>query len=210
MPARRWFLAGLLAAALASPTLAAADTAAERAEAFVRELTAEGIRLLTDDGLSHAERVDRVRGLMAAYFDVEAIGRWVLGRHWRRASPVERREYLALFEDWVILGYAARFGEYAGETLSVDRSVPLADDTVLVRSHINAPGSAERFVVDWRVRIRDGTLRIVDVAVGGTSMSQTVRSDFGSTVRRGGGDVSALITSLRNKVETLKAEMPAN
>jgi len=89
---------------------------------------------------------------MSDYFDIEAIGRWVLGRHWRRATTAERREFLALFEDWIALGYASRFGEYAG---------------------------------------------------------QTVRSDFGSTVRQGGGKVSFLISALRDKVKALKSKTAA-
>ena len=37
-------------------------------------------------------------------------------------------------------------------------------------------------------------------------MSNTLRSDFGSIVRRQGGKVAGLITALREKTEALKAE----
>jgi len=209
-PARRRFLAGLVAALLAPAAFVpAAAASTDRAEQFIRQLAAKGIELLTEEGLAHDERVRRVRGLMTDYFDIEAIGRWVLGRHWRRATVSERQEFLALFEDWIALGYAARFGEYAGQTVHVIRSVDLGRNTVVVRSEVVQPGGTQRILVDWRVHGGSESLRIVDVAVEGTSMSRTVRSDFGSTVRQGGDKVSVLIEALRDKVDALKVEAAA-
>ena len=53
IPARRRFLAGLVAALLAPAALAsAATTSTDRAEQFIRDLAAKGIELLTEDGLN--------------------------------------------------------------------------------------------------------------------------------------------------------------
>ncbi len=58
----------------------------------------------------------------------------------------------------------------------------------------------------WRVRAYgDDTMKVLDVIVEGASMSQTLRSDFGSIIRQKGGKVSALLDVLRAKTASLKA-----
>jgi len=42
------------------------------------------------------------------------------------------------------------------------------------------------------------------VIVEGTSMSNTLRSDFGSIIRQKGGSIAGLISALREKTASLK------
>ena len=60
-------------------------------------------------------------------FDMERIGRAVLGRYWRAASPEQRAEFLRLFEDFVVRVYAGRLSADSGETLEVG-ATRLRDD----------------------------------------------------------------------------------
>ena len=60
--------------------------------------------------------------------------------------------------------------------------------------------------LQWRVRKKDGGLRVVDVVVEGVSMSVTQRSDFASVIQSGGGKLDALIAHLRDR----KQEAVAN
>ncbi len=57
----------------------------------------------------------------------------------------------------------------------------------------------------WRVRAYGDTMKILDVIVEGASMSQTLRSDFGSIIRQKGGKVSGLLDVLRVKTAALKS-----
>lgn len=209
---RRTLCAALSATAVAVAIPAAwrparaAHHEADRARALIESLGREGVALLTDRSLPRGVWIARFRGLVSRYFALDAIGRWVLGRHWRRATPAEREIYLGLFEDLIVYGYAERFGEYAGETLEVERAVVDSADTVTVFSHVVRAETGDRLGVDWRVAHTDDTYRIVDILVGGTSLSHTMRSDFASTVRQSGGNVDGLIGVLRDKVAALKAD----
>lgn len=208
MRVSRRALCAALAASVVAPALpwAAAPGAAERARALIENLGDEGVALLTGEAMPREVWIGRFRDLVNRYFALDAIGRWVLGRHWRRATVAERRTYLALFEDLIVYGYAERFSEYAGETLEVERAVEEPGDTVTVRSHIVRAETGDRIGVDWRVGYHEDTYRIVDILVGGTSLSHTMRSDFASTVRQHGGTVAGLIGVLDDKVAALKAE----
>ena len=138
------------------------------------------------------------------HFAVEAIGKWILGRHWRQATVDEREKYLALFEDLIVVSYVDRFAEYTGEHLNVTRTVVVDSTNVTVFSEIMRPTGGPPVRVDWRVGSLDQTLKIVDVVVEGTSMSATLRSDFGSIIRRNGGGVAGLIAEMREKTQSLR------
>lgn len=186
------------------PGAAAADSADDARE-FVNSLADQAIQALTVPDISRPERVRRFRVLFNDHFAVEVIGKWVLGRHWRRAEPAERDEYLVLFEDYVVVSYVDRFAEYAGERLQITKAIVEADGSSIVHSEILLPGSGKTPVrVSWRIDGADGDLKIADLVIEGVSMSTTLRSDFGSIIRREGGRLAGLLDVLRDKTASLK------
>lgn len=197
-----------LAMALALPPgrAHAAAIDPEDARVFIQELSQQAVRSLTDDAVAKAERVRRFRRLFNDHFAVKAMGKWILGRYWRKASETERTEYLRLFEDLMVVSYVDRFAQYAGESLKIRRAVQHGEKTAIVFSEIVQPGSSKPIRVDWRVGRNSDAFKVLDVMVEGTSMSQTLRSDFGSTIRRRGGTLEGLLEALREKTADLKKE----
>jgi phospholipid transport system substrate-binding protein len=197
---------GLLAVAIliglvfAPPATGAADVS-QQARQFIETLAAQAVAALAQQDLAPAERERRARTLLNENFAVPTIGQWVLGRHWREATPTERDEYLRLFEELIIVTYMDRFSRYSGETLTVTRAVAGEDGgDVVVFSELNRPTAAP-VEVGWRVRGRDGAFKIVDVLVEGVSMGQTQRSEFASVIRNGGGSVEGLLVEMRRRVK---------
>ncbi len=176
---------GLAAIALA-PSHAAASTndIENAAREFVAEMSDDAIDALAAAGMSREERIDRFRALFNSRFAVPVIGRWVLGRHWRKATAEEQDEYLVLFEDLMVASYVDRFARYTGESLTITRSVSDGKRGVTVFSEIDRPEGGRAVRVDWRVANRGDLLKVVDVVVEGTSLSTTLRSDFSSIIRR--------------------------
>ena len=107
---RRSF-AGLIAIAvllcLAWPPVADSD----RPQIFIETLGSEVIEMLSDPVLSKEDRVAEFRRLLVNGFDLRTIGRFILGRYWRRATPAERQEFEQLFEDYIVATYAARWAD---------------------------------------------------------------------------------------------------
>jgi len=199
----------LLAAGPIFPAQASAEME-KGAGSFVESLAKQAVDSLADQKVTRPERIVRFRRMFNNSFAVEAIGRWILGRHWRTATDAERTEYLRLFEDLLVVSYVDRFAEYAGESLKISRSVTENENTVTVFSEIVRPNSGPPVRVDWRVgRNKDAVYKIVDVVVEGTSMSNTMRSDFTSVINQKGGLVSGLIEVLREKTDALKQQEAA-
>jgi len=183
----------------------------KEAELFVQSLADEAIKSLAIDGVEQEERVKRFRVLLNKHFDVPAIGRWVLGRYWRKASKEQRADYMGLFEDLIIATYVNQFTGLSGEVLEVTESITnKGKKDAIVRSEILRPKGQPPVKIDWRVRAPKGEFKIVDVVVEGVSMSQTQRSEFGSVIKREGGDLDGLLTALRKKTETLYAPKPTS
>jgi len=151
---------------------------------------------LTVKGIPRGEREARVREILKANFDEEAIAKFALGTYWRDATDAQRSEYMKLFEDMIVQTYTTRFENYSGQVLKIGESVPGGDNDSIVSSQIQQKDGPP-IDVQWRVRSENGSFRVVDVVVAGVSMSVTQRSDFASTIQNGGGKVDALLVSMR-------------
>ena len=177
-----------------------------RAEQFIRSLSDQAIESLTGKDAPREQRIKRFRKMFNDHFAVRSIGRFVLGRHWRKATDEEKKEYMVLFEDLMVVSYVDRFQRYAGENLNITKSQAEKPNTATVFSEISRANAARPVQVLWRVGARGETIKILDVVVEGASMSLTLRSDFGSIIRQKGGRISGLLEELRVKTAALKAE----
>ncbi len=202
-PARN-LVAVLTAALLAAAMMLIAGNAragqAEAPDAFIDRFAAEAIAVLSDPKTDDTVRAAEFRRFLTSKFDLDLVSRFVMGKHWRRATAAQRAEYRTLFEDFIVATYARRLGAYSGETL-VTRGVRKAGrKDKAVETVLNRPQGAPVSIA-WRLRAqKDGGWRIIDIAVEGVSLAVTQRSEFAAVIRQHGDSIPALIESLRAKV----------
>lgn len=200
MLTRRDILAGCLTLALvlaAVPGYAASDQ--EEARQLIESLADKAIAALTVKEVPRAERVKRFRALLHKHFAVKTIGRWVMGRYWRKATDAERTEFMKLFENLLVSIYVDRFADYAGVTLTVTKTATKGDADIIVYTQILRPDGSPLVRVDWRVRKRKGEQKVIDVMVEGVSLGQTQRSEVASVIRKNGGKIQSLLDEMRKK-----------
>lgn len=186
--------AALLTAGFPAP--AQADAAG--AQAFITKMTDNAVSFLGDPSLSNEERTASFRKLLGANYDMDTIGRFALGAYWKQATPAQRAEYSKLFKDMVVRVYSQRFKEYNGQKVEV-RSARSADGNDTIVTSFIMPQQGDSIQVDWRVRGKGASYRVVDVIVQGVSMALTQRSDFASVIQSGGGNVEVLLDHLRKQ-----------
>ncbi len=168
------------------------------AKALIGDIADRGIGFLSDTSLSQEKREAEFRDLLNDAFDMETIGRFALGRFWKTATPVQKKEYQKLFNELIVRVYTARFKEYDGQKLEVTGArKDSANDDVIVHTTIIPKRGQQKFVVEWRVRGKNQKFKVVDILVEGVSMALTQRSDFASVIQRGGGNVDILLEHLR-------------
>ncbi len=203
---RRPAAAAILAAMLLAVLIAgqARAQAVQDAGRFLADLTDRAVDELTEPGLSDDEQELRFRSLIGDGFDIPAIGRFVLGRYWRRASEEEQTAFLAAFEDMIVHRFLPLFAEYSGDKISIGVARPFKNNSnfISVSSKL-LRDEGETVRIDWRVRRRDDGFRIVDIVAEGISIAVTLRSEYTSVLKQNGGDVGALARKLRAVIEAL-------
>ncbi len=172
----------------------------DAASAMIEQLATRAMAIFGDGTLDVAERRRLFRELLLSNFDMVAMGRIVLGRNWRRATPEQQTEYMTLFEDYLVATYTRRFQGYSGERLRIKGSRDAREGVTVVRSEI-AMAQGDPVRVDWLVTVKSGRPRIIDVVVAGVSMAITHRSDFAAVINRAGG-IEGLLAELRAKINS--------
>ncbi len=178
---------------------AKAETNEKQAEAFMTEIGEKVITLLTNKSISNQERADQFRKILETKFNVKAIGKFVLGRYWKKASEEEKKKFLNLFTETTVASYATRFKEYTSEKFEITGSRRESDGGVTVLSRI-VRANGQNILIDWKIFEKDGELRIYDVILEGISMGITQRSEYAAVIQKGGGTIQAINNALEKKL----------
>jgi phospholipid transport system substrate-binding protein len=190
----------IMAGAAAATSSADSDV---KATAFMNKLWSHALELLNKNTPA-AVRQAKFRDLFHQDFDSPGIARFVLGRYWRTASPDQQKEFLKLFDDYVVYVYTARLSDFEGEQFKINGSRP-DQDSVVVSTDVLTPGAPSPLRVDWRLVANDGSYKISDVIVEGVSMLVTQRSEFASVIQRHGGQLQGLLDLMREKAASAAA-----
>lgn len=187
------------AAAIALLMLVSTGTAAagKGADDFIRTVGKHAFSSLTGKKLLDDQRQARFRIILNRTFEVPSIARFTLGRFWRRTSKQQRKEYVDLFEDFIVLSYAALFRNYSGDSFRVGKVREVNKSDVLVESELTL-NDRRKIVVYWRVRGKSD-FKVIDVIVEGVSMVITQRDEFAAIIDQNGGKVDSLLIALRKK-----------
>lgn len=192
---------GLFVFLVFSLVLAGSVRAAERPADFVQRLGDQATRVVSDATLLRSERRAALSQMLEDYFDLDLISRAVLGRHWRNATPEQRRSYRGVFKAYVLATYGRRLEGYAGETLEVGRARDEGRKGMLVSSRMHRPQGSP-IAVAWRLRPDNGSWRVYDMVVEGVSMIMTHRGEFDAVIRQSGS-----LEGLLEKLQTMTARM---
>ncbi len=211
---RRTFIAAIAAAGLGlclastgAPSFAQ-DTPSD-ARNFVEKLGERAINELTPEDVSDADRVKRMRALLADVFDMPTIAKFVLGVYWRRATEEERSEFLELYQTVVAHSYSRLFRDYASEIFLVNKERPAPGGGVIVYGRISRL-SDEPILVEMLVMKAGNRFKTMDIKVAGVSMPLTHRKEYSSVIRRRNGKVSGLLSALRKKARILEKSIASN
>lgn len=188
-------LAVALAFTLPITTARAQSNPGSDAQATIERLGERAMSAIANKSMSKDQKSAEFRKLLSEGFDMETAARFAAGRHWRELSDAQRREYLKLYEDMIIRVYSARFDSYKGQKFRVNGNRIDESGDVVVTSQIIGHGAP--IDVAWRVRQKGKQMRVIDVIVEGVSMAMTQRNDFASVIQRGGNNIGALLTYLR-------------
>jgi phospholipid transport system substrate-binding protein len=176
------------------PVLVASDIKA--AQKVVDQLGQAAIQVMANTTLSESAKKQAFKTLLSQNFDMPTIARFAIGKYWRTATQTQKMTYLDLFQKMVIDVYTARFNKYSGQTFEVVDSRLDSSGDVVVTSRLQSPNTPP-VSVEWRMRPKGASYRVIDVMVEGVSMAVTQRQDFAGVIQQGGGTVESLLDYLK-------------
>ncbi len=184
-------------AVLAEFETAAGGQSLHPAAQHIEKLGKEVMLMMHDPSVTMDKRIEYFGSLLARDLDIPLIGRFVLGKYWKKASDQQRAAYFEVFRQFVVQTYSARLGGVEVDRFEVVGTKGIGKKDILVKSKI-AQASSKPIRADWRMRNQDGVFRILDLSVEGISMALTLRKEFGSVLRKRGG-VDGLIDMLKGR-----------
>lgn len=141
--------------------------------------------------------------IVLPHFDFRRMSSWVLGKHWRKASPAEREQFVKEFRALLVRTYAAALNDNYDQKITF---LPLRAkkdaDEVTVRTEVELDSGFPIPISYKMYRTKDGEWLVYDVSIDGVSLVTNYRSAFSKEIRNGG--LPKLIASLaaRNQQAT--------
>ena len=195
---KKLFLALIL---FLSMTNAYAATPAD-AEKFAKSIADQLVADVMQSKAPVEQKRIRFEEIFVTNADMDMIVRFVLGRSFKSAPPEKISEFKTVFIENFVLTWADRFNSYSGESVTFT-NVRQNKNEFWTTSQINIPGTEKPIDVLWRLREKNGVMKVVDLVAEGVSMLQNYRNEYASVLQQNNGDVSALIRQLEKKNASL-------
>lgn len=177
--------------------LAGATVAEASPSQVVETLASQVIGVLKDGQLDTAQKRGRIEQIAYGAIDFGTLSKLVLARNWPKFSPTQRSEFESEFKQHLSATYGRNIDNYKNEKVQILGERAESRGDVTVQSKIVRGSSSEDVLVDYRLRQRDGSWKIIDVIIEGVSLVSNFRSQFQDIVANGGPD--KLLALLREK-----------
>jgi phospholipid transport system substrate-binding protein len=178
---------------------------------LVSKVANDTLKDLDANRAEYAKNKNKVRELvdknMLPHFDTAYSAQLVLGKHWRTATPEQRKRFVEAFYQSLLQNYGEALLEFTPDRLKI---LPfqgnLADKSVTVRTEIRRDNGS-RVPVNYSLRQVDNQWKAYDVQIEGVSYVKSFRTDFGSEIDQKG--LEAVIQRLEGQVASGTVKKPA-
>jgi len=172
----------------------------EGASNFSKEFSEEIFNIVKQE-----KNVSQIREELILYvkenIDITWTSRFVLGKHWKTTTPVEKAQFTNLFEEYLILNYAPKFEGYNGENYSIIDTKMLAPKKYVTKLILTLSDKTE-ILVEIYILEKNNTFKAVDIAGEGVSFAATQRAEFNSLITANG--FPKFLDMLEDKIANLK------
>ena len=124
--------------------------------------------------------------ILLPHFDTDYSARLVLGKHWRNATPEERKRFVDAFYQSLLRNYGSALAEFTADRMTV---LPfrgdLASGQATVRTEVKRRNGT-RVPVNYTLRATPTGWKAWDVTIEGISYVRNFRNDVGAEIDQRG------------------------
>lgn len=164
--------------------------------ALAQKTLNEVMAVLAQRDIPSADRVSQIEEIAFGVFDFPTISKLVLARNWKRFSEEQRQQFIGEFKLYLSRTYGGRIDRYEQAEILVygARIEPRGDVTVLSRT---VGRKFDGIEMNYRMRLRNGQWKVIDIVIAGVSLVSNFRSQFGEVISRDGPE--SLFEQMRAK-----------
>jgi phospholipid transport system substrate-binding protein len=151
--------------------------------------------------LGYEGRRSRLAPVVEQTYDLPFMAKVATGKYWKELDPAAQQQFVDTFTRLTIANYAGRFNGYDGESFVVVSEGDGGQNTALVRTKL-VPKSDPPVELNYRLRLVEGSWRIIDVYLNGTVSELALhRAEYTAKIEREGFD--SLLHALEEKISAL-------
>jgi len=140
-----------------------------------------------------------VEELLLPHFASNTISRKVLGKHARRITDEQKKQFSEVFRYYMVRFYSKAFASYNNQSFEFNETPDYKNKKkVTIKSHLIQPG-AQPVAIDYKMQRSGKTWKIIDLKIEGISMVISNRSQFGAQISRDGIDTVIAKLEYKNK-----------
>jgi phospholipid transport system substrate-binding protein len=167
----------------------------------VRGTVDDVLVVLRDKELLQDDRRRRVQEAIGKRFDFTLMSRAALSVNWKKATPEQRRRFVDLFTELLLLIWTARLDEYHDESVRYGEE-KIRGDRATVSTFV-VSGDKE-IPVDYRLHNKNGEWLVYDVLIEHVSQVSNYRNSYRGIVEEVG--IDGLLDRLETKVAELRTK----
>jgi phospholipid transport system substrate-binding protein len=148
-----------------------------------------------------------VENTVLPHLDFDRIARWVLGKHWRTATPEQQKAFTREFTAFLTRTYVTAMVTYTDAIIANANGLSyppgnkqLSDDQAQVRARIRMTNGNTVDVV-YKLTNASGAWKVYDLTIEGISLAITYRSNINSEIAKRGLDGLIAHLAQRNREE---------
>ncbi len=140
---------------------------------------------------------DLVDEIILPVCDLERMSKYILSKHWKTASTVQRTEFMNEFKTMLIRTYGQHMAEYSNAVVTVlPEKHSSKKQYRSVSTKLDLRNGSTPLQIDYVFRTTESSAKIVDVRIEGMSILRTFRTAF--TYEIAETSLDALITRMAN------------
>jgi phospholipid transport system substrate-binding protein len=169
----------------------------------IRQTVDDVVTILADEALKAPERTEerrkKIRQAVFQRFSFDEMAQRALAQHWRKRTPAEQKEFVAVFSDLLERSYIDKIESYGGgkQNILYTKETIDKDGYASVRSEIVNKRDMN-VEVEYRLLQRDGNWAVYDVVIEGVSLVNNYRTQFNKII---------LESSYENLVKQMKLKL---